>query len=85
MRYQTGLRATTEGKTGVLLVNLGTPEAATAPSVRRYLGEFLHDHRVVELDALDLVALSCTASYFGYAPEKVPPPTPKSGETTAHH
>lgn len=49
MRYQTGLRAPTEGKTGVLLVNLGTPEAATAPSVRRYLGEFLHDHRVVEL------------------------------------
>lgn len=35
--------------TGVLLVNLGTPEAPTAPAVRRYLAEFLSDPRVVEL------------------------------------
>jgi ferrochelatase len=34
---------------GVLLVNLGTPDAPTAPAVRRYLGEFLSDPRVVEL------------------------------------
>lgn len=34
---------------GVLLVNLGTPEAPTAPAVRRYLREFLSDTRVVEL------------------------------------
>src|SRR5262245_15891453 len=31
---------------GVLLVNLGTPEAPTAPAVRRYLREFLSDPRV---------------------------------------
>jgi ferrochelatase len=37
---------------GVLLVNLGTPEAATAPAVRRYLAEFLSDTRVVELPRL---------------------------------
>ncbi len=37
------------GRTAVLLVNLGTPDAATPAAVRRYLGEFLHDHRVVEL------------------------------------
>ena len=36
-------------KTGVLLVNLGTPEAPTARAVRRYLAEFLADPRVVEL------------------------------------
>lgn len=36
-------------RTGVLLVNLGTPAAPTAAAVRRYLGEFLHDHRVVDL------------------------------------
>lgn len=35
--------------TGVLLANLGTPEAPTAPAVRRYLAEFLWDPRVVEL------------------------------------
>lgn len=34
---------------GVLLVNLGTPDAATAPAVRRYLAEFLADPRIVEL------------------------------------
>ena len=35
--------------TTLLLVNLGTPEAPTAPAVRRYLAEFLHDRRVVQL------------------------------------
>ncbi len=34
---------------GVLLVNLGTPDAATPTAVRRYLGEFLSDPRVVEI------------------------------------
>jgi protoporphyrin/coproporphyrin ferrochelatase len=35
-------------KIGVLLVNLGTPDAADAPGVRRYLKEFLSDRRVIE-------------------------------------
>jgi ferrochelatase len=35
--------------TGVLLVNLGTPNAPDAPSLRRYLKEFLSDPRVVEI------------------------------------
>jgi ferrochelatase len=39
----------TTKKTGVLLVNLGSPEAPTPSAVRRYLGEFLWDHRVVDL------------------------------------
>ncbi|MGE4532025.1 MAG: ferrochelatase [Acidithiobacillus sp.] len=34
---------------GVLIVNLGTPDAPTASAVRRYLREFLSDRRVVEL------------------------------------
>lgn len=37
---------------GVLLVNLGTPDAPDARSVRRYLAEFLSDPRVVELPKL---------------------------------
>lgn len=36
-------------KTGVLLCNLGTPDAPTAPALRRYLAEFLSDPRVVEI------------------------------------
>ena len=36
-------------KVGVLLVNLGTPDAPTPAAVKRYLGEFLSDRRVVEL------------------------------------
>jgi ferrochelatase len=38
--------------TGVLLCNLGTPDAPTAPAVRRYLREFLSDPRVVEIPRL---------------------------------
>jgi ferrochelatase len=39
----------TPGKTAVLLVNLGTPEAPTAAALRPYLKEFLSDPRVVEI------------------------------------
>ena len=35
---------------GVLLVNLGTPEAPTPQAIRRYLKEFLSDHRVVDVE-----------------------------------
>lgn len=38
--------------TGVLLVNLGTPDAPTAPALRRYLKEFLSDPDVVTLPRL---------------------------------
>jgi ferrochelatase len=38
--------------TAVLLCNLGTPDAPTAPAVRRYLAEFLSDQRVVEIPRL---------------------------------
>ena len=37
---------------GVLLVNLGTPDAPTIPAVRRYLAEFLSDPRIIEGPAL---------------------------------
>ncbi len=37
------------GKTAVLLINLGTPAAPTAPALRKYLKQFLWDPRVVEL------------------------------------
>jgi len=39
----------TASDTALLLVNLGTPAAPTPRAVRRYLGEFLSDRRVVQL------------------------------------
>jgi protoporphyrin/coproporphyrin ferrochelatase len=36
-------------RTAVVLCNLGTPDEPTAPALRRYLAEFLSDHRVVEI------------------------------------
>src|SRR5215217_7114277 len=36
------------GRIGVLLVNLGTPDATDYFSMRRYLKEFLSDRRVIE-------------------------------------
>ncbi len=54
----------TPGKTGILLANLGTPDGYDYWSMRRYLGEFLSDKRVIDYSAwkwqplLQLVILS---------------------------
>ncbi len=39
-------------KIGVLITNLGTPQAPTTPALRRYLAQFLSDPRVVEVPRL---------------------------------
>lgn len=36
--------------TGLLLINLGTPDAPTTPAVRRYLAQFLADPRVLDMN-----------------------------------
>ncbi len=36
-------------KTGILLTNLGSPDAPTPSALRRYLREFLSDPRIVEI------------------------------------
>tara|TARA_B100000029_G_scaffold167444_1_gene163618 strand:- start:729 stop:1754 length:1026 start_codon:yes stop_codon:yes gene_type:complete len=46
--YQHG----SEEKTGVLITNLGTPDAPTANALRPYLKEFLSDTRVIEIPKL---------------------------------
>jgi len=38
-------------KTGILLINLGTPDSPSVKDVRRYLREFLSDPRVIDLPA----------------------------------
>ena len=40
------------GKTGVLIVNLGTPESTKWYDVRKYLKEFLSDRRVIEVNPI---------------------------------
>lgn len=51
MRYQgeNGFRHDAPEHTGILLANLGTPDEPTPAALRRYLGEFLWDPRVVEI------------------------------------
>ena len=40
------------GKTGILLVNLGTPDSTSWFDIRKYLKEFLSDRRVIELNPI---------------------------------
>ena len=40
------------GKTGVLLINLGTPDSTNWWDIRKYLKEFLSDRRVIEVNPL---------------------------------
>ena len=60
-------------KTGVLLINLGTPEATTYWPMRRYLKEFLSDARVIETNRvlwwfiLNFVILSFRPTKSGHA------------------
>ena len=51
MRYKSNEKYShgDERKIGVLLVNLGTPDAPTTLAVRKYLAEFLSDPRIVEM------------------------------------
>jgi protoporphyrin/coproporphyrin ferrochelatase len=51
-RPESGFTHDRAARLGVLLVNLGTPDAPTTAAVRRYLAEFLSDPRVVELPSV---------------------------------
>ena len=46
------LRSMPDGRTGVLLINLGTPDSPSTRDVRRYLREFLSDPRVIDSAAV---------------------------------
>jgi ferrochelatase len=67
----------TAGRIGVLLVNLGTPEATDYWSMRRYLAEFLSDRRVIEENRvkwwliLNLIILSVRPRRKGRDYEKI--------------
>lgn len=65
------------GKIGVLIVNLGTPEATSYWPMRRYLREFLSDRRVIEVNPilwqviLNLFVLSTRPQKSGKAYDKI--------------
>jgi ferrochelatase len=65
------------GKIGVLLINLGTPEATDTRSMRRYLKEFLSDRRVIEVNPvlwwviLNGIVLNTRPKRSGEAYEKI--------------
>ena len=65
------------GQIGVLLVNLGTPDATDYWSMRRYLKQFLSDRRVIELNRiawwliLNLIILSVRPSRKGRDYDKI--------------
>ena len=65
------------GKTGVLLVNLGTPDSTSWWDVRKYLKEFLSDRRVIEVNPilwqiiLNLFILTFRPSKTAHAYKKI--------------
>ena len=65
------------GKTGVLLVNLGTPDSTRWLDIRRYLKEFLSDRRVIEVNPilwkiiLNLIILTFRPSKTAKAYKKI--------------
>ena len=53
------------GKTGVLIINLGTPDGTDFWSIRRYLKEFLSDRRVIDINRfLWWLILNCIILIF---------------------
>ena len=65
------------GKTGVLLINLGTPDSTSWWDIRKYLKEFLSDRRVIEVNPLlwkiilNLIILTFRPSKTAHAYKKI--------------
>ena len=65
------------GKTGILLVNLGTPDSTSWWDIRKYLKEFLSDRRVIEVNPilwkiiLNLFILTFRPSKTAHAYKKI--------------
>ena len=65
------------GKTGVLIINLGTPDSTSWWDIRKYLKEFLSDRRVIEINPivwqiiLNLFILTLRPSKTAHAYKKI--------------
>ena len=53
------------GNTGVLIINLGTPDSTNWFDIRKYLKEFLSDRRVIEVNPISL-ANNFKSVYFKF-------------------
>ena len=53
------------GKTGVLIINLGTPDSTNWWDIRKYLNEFLSDRRVIEVKS-NFMAINIKLIYFNF-------------------
>ena len=68
------------GKTGVLIINLGTPDGTDFWSIRRYLKEFLSDRRVIDINRF-LWWLILNLIILTFRPKKLERHIKKSGIT----
>tara|TARA_Y100001970_G_C14203215_1_gene842389 strand:- start:227 stop:1240 length:1014 start_codon:yes stop_codon:yes gene_type:complete len=65
------------GKTGILIINLGTPDSTSWWDIRKYLKEFLSDKRVIEVNPfiwqviLNLIILNLRPSKTAHAYKKI--------------
>ena len=65
------------GKTGILIINLGTPDSTKWWDIRKYLNEFLSDKRVIEVNPiiwkiiLNLFILTFRPSKTAHAYKKI--------------
>ena len=65
------------GKTGVIIINLGTPDSTNWWDIRKYLKEFLSDRRVIEVNPiiwkiiLNLFILTFRPSKTAHAYKKI--------------
>lgn len=66
-RFRDSPAVASPARPAILLVNLGTPDAPTARAVWRYLAQFLHDYRVVEMSRW----LWCPLLHFIILPVRV--------------
>ena len=70
------------GKTGVLLINLGTPDSTNWLDIRRYLKEFLSDRRVIEVNPI-IWQIILNLFILTFRPSKTAHAYKKSGEQKA--
>ena len=66
------------GKTGLLLVNLATPDSTNWFDIRKYLKEFLSDRRVIEVNPI-LRQIILNLFILNLRPSKLLKPIKKSG------
>ena len=66
------------GKTGILIINLGTPDSTSWMDIRKYLKEFLSDRRVIDVNPF-IWQVILNLFILTFRPSKLLKPTKKYG------